>query len=558
MASEEQLRDLASVEVRSVVDPVTATAEKAAKAWLNECQLRRTAVCVGQVFSAGGVEFGVVTCTPRRRGAVTSLTEISVSASPVPLLSRVQLACLDARGSACDESSLYQEHIRPLLLRARTERKIAGGRYLLALVQDQVLLGPDVEFGVRAMDPPGRYGAVDETTEFYVNQEETAVFSKVHILPYEDTLPCAYRYDLFRDFLQPFLQAHPFATYGEGDHFTYGGVRFRLMATDPSNVVARVGSQTVVYDEGEPLRPTVLDLMPPELRQDLQRLPRGLQMLLLNTMANEEAVRGQFMEVQQVMRRGGGLAASDIRSCGKTVRWVAADRLSDTQQTCMVCLSEFQDGEELRELSCSHLFHVGCIGEWLQRSASCPICKQPCNAGSGSAASSSDRGIEEGANLLQNARIIYKGESGTILGFDDERHLFKIRLDNNTSGIAAPAIMRAKPEELVQSLSGVRLIGLQSEEFNGLTGQIVGLDIAKSRYQVRLSQDRVLGVKFEHCVLPEGAIARVIGLREDGANACWNGHYGRVVGFNEPRMRHVLAMQPRGQLLSVRPKNLRV
>merc|ERR1712070_1119275 len=101
----------------------------------------------------------------------------------------------------------------------------------------------------------------------------------------------------------------------------------------------------MVFYQGEPLRPTVFDLMPPELREELQRLPRGLQMLLLNTMANEEAVRGRLSEVQEVLRRGQGLGTAEIDSCGQQFTWNCEERLSDTQQTCMVCLAAFEEGE---------------------------------------------------------------------------------------------------------------------------------------------------------------------------------------------------------------------
>merc|ERR1711920_1068302 len=123
------------------------------------------------------------------------------------------------------------------------------------------------------------------------------------------------------------------------------------------------------YCEGEALRPTIWDLMPVELRQDLQRLPQGLQMLLLNTMANEDAVLGRLTEVNEVLRRGQGLDATQIRSCGQTLTWKAEEHIGDTQQQCMVCLMEFENGDELRKLGCEHLFHCGCIDEWLQRSA---------------------------------------------------------------------------------------------------------------------------------------------------------------------------------------------
>lgn len=45
---------------------------------------------------------------------------------------------------------------------------------------------------------------------------------------------------------------------------------------------------------------------------------------------------------------------------------------------CVICCSDFEIGETLSQLpGCSHLFHDGCIRNWLQRAANCPICR--CN-----------------------------------------------------------------------------------------------------------------------------------------------------------------------------------
>lgn len=44
--------------------------------------------------------------------------------------------------------------------------------------------------------------------------------------------------------------------------------------------------------------------------------------------------------------------------------------------TCAICCEDFQNGEQLSELPCSHTFHVQCITPWLRRSASCPCCRR--------------------------------------------------------------------------------------------------------------------------------------------------------------------------------------
>ncbi|KAK4354608.1 hypothetical protein RND71_026802 [Anisodus tanguticus] len=50
--------------------------------------------------------------------------------------------------------------------------------------------------------------------------------------------------------------------------------------------------------------------------------------------------------------------------------------LSKDDAECSICLSTYDDGDELRELSCGHFFHCTCIDKWLYMSATCPLCKR--------------------------------------------------------------------------------------------------------------------------------------------------------------------------------------
>lgn len=63
---------------------------------------------------------------------------------------------------------------------------------------------------------------------------------------------------------------------------------------------------------------------------------------------------------------------------------------------CIICLAEFENGDELRVLKCKHRFHVNCIDQWLKQQGLCPICKvdlrasrpsDPLNISGGGAAS---------------------------------------------------------------------------------------------------------------------------------------------------------------------------
>ncbi|GAM19386.1 hypothetical protein SAMD00019534_025610 [Acytostelium subglobosum LB1] len=68
---------------------------------------------------------------------------------------------------------------------------------------------------------------------------------------------------------------------------------------------------------------------------------------------------------------------TSVMSSFQTVRYSASKYEFDT---CMVCLSEFEEQESLTLLpKCNHIFHANCITNWLsQSSRNCPIDGLPC------------------------------------------------------------------------------------------------------------------------------------------------------------------------------------
>ncbi|RTG80741.1 uncharacterized protein DC041_0002922, partial [Schistosoma bovis] len=41
---------------------------------------------------------------------------------------------------------------------------------------------------------------------------------------------------------------------------------------------------------------------------------------------------------------------------------------------CIICMCEYEEGEELRYLPCLHTYHRVCIDDWLMRALTCPSC----------------------------------------------------------------------------------------------------------------------------------------------------------------------------------------
>ncbi|XP_062078971.1 E3 ubiquitin-protein ligase At4g11680 [Humulus lupulus] len=48
----------------------------------------------------------------------------------------------------------------------------------------------------------------------------------------------------------------------------------------------------------------------------------------------------------------------------------------DEDPECCICLAKYKDKEEVRQLPCSHMFHLNCVDQWLKIISCCPLCKQ--------------------------------------------------------------------------------------------------------------------------------------------------------------------------------------
>ncbi|CAN0533594.1 unnamed protein product, partial [Ectocarpus sp. 12 AP-2014] len=42
---------------------------------------------------------------------------------------------------------------------------------------------------------------------------------------------------------------------------------------------------------------------------------------------------------------------------------------------CSVCLDDYEEGDELLQVTCGHAFHRACIDHWLKAHRVCPCCR---------------------------------------------------------------------------------------------------------------------------------------------------------------------------------------
>jgi hypothetical protein len=113
---------------------------------------------------------------------------------------------------------------------------------------------------------------------------------------------------------------------------------------------------------------TVYDICREELRTQLTRSFRMMQFVSLFFGAEGE----QEMEnVKLVMHK------EDIHSMFPGKEYASIDKDVKTKnEKCVICQDNFVDTDICRELKCEHVFHAGCIDEWLEnQSYKCPCCR---------------------------------------------------------------------------------------------------------------------------------------------------------------------------------------
>uniref|UniRef100_A0A8C4VX92 RING-type domain-containing protein n=1 Tax=Gopherus evgoodei TaxID=1825980 RepID=A0A8C4VX92_9SAUR len=96
-------------------------------------------------------------------------------------------------------------------------------------------------------------------------------------------------------------------------------------------------------------------------------------------------------------------------------RWCAKGRKitlctfkrGDRYETCVICMAEYEEGDQLKILPCSHAYHCACIDTWLHtqpRNKTCPFCKQQVTA------EAQDISLHGGRNPQENCIVtVHRG-----------------------------------------------------------------------------------------------------------------------------------------------------
>lgn len=96
---------------------------------------------------------------------------------------------------------------------------------------------------------------------------------------------------------------------------------------------------------------------------------------------NRHTVNGErlFELLRQLANPNRGVDPARLNRIEKKIFRKQANVKPGEEEKCPICITEFEDGEEVKNLPCNHLFHGNCIDTWLVQNSHCPICKADLN-----------------------------------------------------------------------------------------------------------------------------------------------------------------------------------
>ncbi|XP_076366065.1 uncharacterized protein LOC143254993 [Tachypleus tridentatus] len=78
---------------------------------------------------------------------------------------------------------------------------------------------------------------------------------------------------------------------------------------------------------------------------------------------------------RMAVNRGASQATIEQNTFPHKYKKIQRSEGEDNIEKCTICLSEFEDNEDVRRLPCMHLFHIVCVDQWLTTNKRCPICR---------------------------------------------------------------------------------------------------------------------------------------------------------------------------------------
>lgn len=151
-------------------------------------------------------------------------------------------------------------------------------------------------------------------------------------------------------------------------------IRYETITRTPDGFVYRVTSSPI--DRSPFSQRGILNLDGESNQNDFQQFTNHSNFIRLNRyLFNPQFIRDLLEQLHNPNR---GVPKEEINKLTKKT-FKKKDTPQGEEEQCTICITEFEDGEEIRELPCKHIFHPNCIDTWIVQNSHCPICKDDVN-----------------------------------------------------------------------------------------------------------------------------------------------------------------------------------
>ncbi|KAI9346482.1 hypothetical protein BDR26DRAFT_855658 [Obelidium mucronatum] len=154
----------------------------------------------------------------------------------------------------------------------------------------------------------------------------------------------------------------------------------------PSSAVTYPPPSTGIHSNSPLLAPAILSpKLPPRPQAKTSNMPPSSSSSSISSMTTTTQQQQQQQQKQQapqrvsappppVQRRPIKKDTNSLESLDGVIEMT----LDDDESACVICLTNYEDGDGIKKLSCQHHFHVECVDEWLRLNKTCPLCKMAC------------------------------------------------------------------------------------------------------------------------------------------------------------------------------------
>ncbi|XP_063675231.1 uncharacterized protein LOC134811987 isoform X6 [Bolinopsis microptera] len=112
-----------------------------------------------------------------------------------------------------------------------------------------------------------------------------------------------------------------------------------------------------------------------QMNERIEDDPRLRTILAFATLDPDNMTYEQLLMLDELLPKNQGATKEMISNKTSLQQYHKSD--NHENDSCIICITDFEESEGIRLLPCCHIYHFGCVDNWLKRKKTCPMCRSP-------------------------------------------------------------------------------------------------------------------------------------------------------------------------------------